>query len=103
MSKHTRREFLENSMFATAAAVAASSAQLPRLKAADTKKDSSPNDVLRVACIGINGRGQSHLAAYLGRKDCKIVAVCDVDEEVGQKRGVETIARHQDGYKPAYY
>ncbi|MEX2286454.1 MAG: Gfo/Idh/MocA family oxidoreductase [Planctomycetaceae bacterium] len=103
MSKQTRREFLENSMFATAAAVAAGTAKLPRLSAAEEKKPTSPNDVLRVACLGIRGRGQSHLEAYLKRSDCRIVAIVDPDEAVGQKNGVETVAKHQDGEKPAYH
>jgi hypothetical protein len=103
MSKQTRREFLENSMFATAAAITAGTVTLPRLRAEEEKQAISPNEVLRVAVLGIRGRGQSHLGAYLGRGDCKIVAICDADEAVGIGSGVETVARHQGGEKPAFY
>jgi predicted dehydrogenase len=87
MRKLSRREFLENSMFATAAAAAA----VPSLQAAeapDTKK-AGPNDVLRVATIGCNGQGGSHLAELRANKDVEVVAICDVDPAAYAKRKAE--------------
>ncbi len=42
----------------------------------------SPNETLRVACVGVRGRGKSHIAAYSGMKNVEIAAICDIDEKV---------------------
>lgn len=73
MSKRTRREFLEDSMFATAAAVAAGSSG--QLFAQEEKQSSSPNERLNVCVVGVNGRGGSHIGAYAGRKDTRITQI----------------------------
>ncbi|MEP6756418.1 MAG: Gfo/Idh/MocA family oxidoreductase [Chthonomonadales bacterium] len=39
----------------------------------------SPNDKLRIACIGFNGRGMNHIEAYVGMDDVEITALCDAD------------------------
>ncbi|QDU39236.1 Alpha-N-acetylgalactosaminidase [Maioricimonas rarisocia] len=97
MSHSTRREFLENSMFAFAAAAAGSVAPQV-LQAAPA---ASPNSKLRVAVLGVNGRGGTHISNFLRREDCDIVAIVDPDEAVGQKR-VEQIAGKQ-GSKPSFH
>jgi predicted dehydrogenase len=99
MSKQTRREFLENSMFAAAAAAAAGSVVVPA-SAADESK--SPNERLRVAVLGVNGRGQSHLSEFMKRADCEIAAIVDPDELVGQKKGVERVEK-STSKKPDFY
>src|SRR5207253_152760 len=38
-----------------------------------------PNDRLRVAVVGIRGRGDSHIAAFCAHKDTTVAALCDVD------------------------
>jgi len=42
----------------------------------------SPNDTVRVACVGVHGRGRSHIGAYNRMANVEIVAICDVDETV---------------------
>jgi predicted dehydrogenase len=42
----------------------------------------SPNDTVRVACVGVHGQGRSHIRAYAGMQNVEIAAVCDVDESV---------------------
>lgn len=94
MSKRSRRHFLQDSMLATAAAVAANSA--PNLFADDEPAQSkSPNDRLKVCVMGVNGRGGSHIGAFAGRKDTVITHICDVDREIGGKRTIE-IGKRQD-------
>ncbi len=83
MSKRTRREFLENSMWATAAAAAISS---PGLAWAEDKQSSSPSEKLGVACVGVKGRGGSHISAFAGRKDTEILYICDADSDIGNDR-----------------
>jgi predicted dehydrogenase len=88
MSKKNRRQFLEDSMFAAAAAVAAGSTG--RLLAADSDSSSgSANDRLNVAVVGVKGRGGSHISAFAGRKDTVITYVVDVDREIGNNRSIE--------------
>ena len=50
----------------------------------------SPNDTVRVACVGFNGRGVAHLRAYPRIPNTEIVALCDVDEAVLDK-GVKMV------------
>ena len=99
MSKRTRREFLEDSMFATAAAVAAGSS-LP-LFAAEEKQSRSPNEKLGVAVVGVNGRGNSHIGAFAGRKDTDILYICDIDADIGNRRA-EEVGKRQGGLKPQW-
>lgn len=101
MFQKSRREFLENSMLAATAAAFAGS-NVTQIARGEEKEASSPNERLRVAVLGLNGRGQSHLGGFGGRKDCEIVAVCDPDELVGQKKGVDEVEK-RTGKRPAFY
>src|SRR5262245_6390623 len=76
MSTISRRRFLEDSLFAAAAAAAAATAR--QVLAADEKKV-SPLERLRVATIGCNGQGGSHIRSLKANKDVELVAICDVD------------------------
>ena len=82
MSRTTRRRFLEQSMLATAAAMAAEPA---RCLAAGEKQSNSPNERLSVAVIGVRGRGSAHARAFASRKDCTISYICDADRAIGPK------------------
>ena len=89
----TRRQFLEDSMFAAAGAVAASSAG--SLLAADEKPGSkSPNEKIGVAVVGTGGRGKDHLGAFSNRSDTEILYVVDVDE-TRAKGQAEAVAKKQ--------
>jgi predicted dehydrogenase len=46
----------------------------------------SPNDTVRVACIGVRGQGRSHISAYLKMSNVEIAAICDVDESILDSR-----------------
>ena len=66
-------------MFATAAAIAAASR--PRgAHAQGAAKKAAPSDRLRVAVIGVNGRGMSHVRAFSDRPDTEVAVICDVDD-----------------------
>jgi len=95
MSRRSRREFLEQSMFAAVAAVSASRA-LPALAQETPAQESisnSPNEKLSVAVIGVNGRGKSHLQAFVGREDCEVTHICDADLEVGERAATQVAER----------
>lgn len=61
----------------------------------------SPNDTVRVACVGVRGRGRSHIHAYSRLPNVEIAAICDVDESVlnAQVSAVEKAK----GKRPAAY
>jgi len=44
------------------------------------------NDAVRVAVVGINGRGSSHISAFDGMDGVRIAALCDVDTKVLDRR-----------------
>ncbi|MCC2672307.1 MAG: putative Rossmann-fold-type glycoside hydrolase, partial [Armatimonadetes bacterium] len=80
MRKFTRRELLEDALFAsTAAALAAAGPQLARADEPKKGRTIGANDKIRVAVIGVRGRGRDHLSGYSKLNDVEIAAVCDVD------------------------
>jgi predicted dehydrogenase len=54
--------------------------------ALSTKGLASANDTVRVACVGIRGQGNSHIREYSRMQNVEIAALCDVDENVLNKR-----------------
>ncbi len=42
----------------------------------------SPNDTVRVACVGVRSQGRAHIEHYAKMDNVQIAAVCDVDESV---------------------
>jgi predicted dehydrogenase len=46
----------------------------------------SPNDTVRVACVGVHNQGRSHIDAYAKMPNVQIAAVCDIDESVLNER-----------------
>lgn len=99
MSRLSRRQLLEDSLFAAAAASLAGTVT-PAAWSAE-EETVSRGEKLRVAVVGVNGRGGSHIAGFGKRKDCEIAAIVDVDEAVGQRvaEGIEKTY----GYKPKVY
>jgi predicted dehydrogenase len=43
---------------------------------------SSPNETVRVACVGLRGRGKAHLSAYPKMPNVTVAAICDIDDDV---------------------
>lgn len=79
MMHFSRRDFLQHSMLATAAMTLAGSRQT---FAVDDKGQANAGDKLRVAVVGVRGRGGSHIGGFGERNDCEIAALVDVDETV---------------------
>jgi predicted dehydrogenase len=99
MSKRTRREFLEQSMFATAAALAATSGTSVFARQANGRV--SPNDTINVAVIGAGSRGGSHIGAFAGSQamNTRITYLVDPDETNG-RRSAQNVAKRQGGTEP---
>ena len=68
-----RRHFLMSSTAAATAALRSSSL-------------ASPNDTVRVACVGVRGQGRSHIDNYAKMDNVEIAAICDIDESVLNQR-----------------
>src|SRR6185437_1402144 len=84
---------MDRRTFIATSAVAAASASV--IKAA------SPNDTIRIATVGLHGRGKSHIDAFTKLPNVELVALCDVDASVlaTATKTVET----KTGKKPTGY
>ncbi|HVR36208.1 MAG TPA: Gfo/Idh/MocA family oxidoreductase, partial [Methylomirabilota bacterium] len=80
MKTITRRNFLKSSLAGAAACSLAprSWSQVP-----------GANEDVRVAVIGLNGRGGSHISEFRNAKGSRVVALCDVDARVMSRRAGE--------------
>lgn len=85
-----RREFLASSSVAAVAA-GLRAGGWPAPAVAPSLR--SPNDELRVACIGIRGRGRAHIDGLAAVPGVRVVALCDVDEYVLAARAAELESR----------
>jgi len=59
------------------------------------------NDRVNLAVVGIGGRGRDHIDGFAKLSQCRIAAVCDVDQ-AGRERGMAQVERLV-GYKPGQY
>ncbi|MBM3852985.1 MAG: gfo/Idh/MocA family oxidoreductase, partial [Verrucomicrobia bacterium] len=75
MNTLTRRSFLGN--FAVAAGASLAS---PALPASTRAAPVGANGAIRLAIIGLGNKGRGHVGQLAGRKDARVVALCDVDE-----------------------
>lgn len=98
MSRRNRREFLEDSMLAAAAAV--STGPAGNLLAGQAPGPASQQERLGVAIVGVRGRGASHIGALAGRRGIEVLYVSDVDAKVGQRRAKEVEKRQ--GRRPQF-
>src|SRR4051794_30124226 len=46
-------------------------------------------DRIRVACIGVRGRGNSVMQSFADEPDCEVTHICDVNRAVREQRGAE--------------
>jgi len=79
MSKQNRRSFLGTSI------ALAGAATMPYASWRPAKAAQGANDRLRVAVLGLNGRGSAHVDGFSQRNNCEVSAIIDPDEAVGQK------------------
>ncbi|MCA9077587.1 MAG: Gfo/Idh/MocA family oxidoreductase [Planctomycetaceae bacterium] len=74
MPRATRRHFLQTT------AAAGASLLLPGTRASGAFQGASER--VRVAVVGLNGRGQSHLKGWLGQDNVEVASVVEVDQVV---------------------
>ncbi|MGH9802232.1 MAG: Gfo/Idh/MocA family oxidoreductase, partial [Blastocatellia bacterium] len=92
---NNRRDFLKSS--AAAATVGTLGFNINSY-AANVK---SPNDTIRVACVGVKAQGNAHIKEYLQMPNVEIAAICDVDDKVRMQRCGEI--EKASGKKPKEY
>jgi predicted dehydrogenase len=71
MTRPTRRAFLQTGVLAGAAWTARSWAAVP-----------GANGDIRIAVIGLNGKGKDHVASFRSIPGVRVAALCDVDRDV---------------------
>jgi len=82
----TRRKFIRNSAIAVTG-VGLASAFTGTIKA---MKNISANDKVIVGLIGCNGMGFADLKSFLTQPEVECAAICDIDQNVLEKRAAET-------------
>src|SRR5262245_35408928 len=88
MFRISRREMLERSMQVAAAVPVLAVAPTP---ARELRRPVGPGERVRLALIGVGGRGLQQLAAFLEMRDLvEVAALCDVDE-VHMARGAKLV------------
>ncbi len=80
MSRTNRRTFLQQS-----AALGLSVGVHGTL----SRRAVAANDQIRVACIGVRGRGNGVMRSFAAEPDCVVTHICDVNESVRGQRGEE--------------
>ncbi len=91
MSRLTRRDFLRDAaLLATASAALAGDSYAQPWEEPILKKV-GPNDKIRVAVIGFNGQGLSHIKAYAAMPETEVAVVCDCDANLAD-RGIKAAA-----------
>ncbi len=92
----SRRQFLHDSLLRAGmtAALAAAGAEAAPVFARPLRQ-APASERVRVAVVGVRGRGMDHIGGYLSQPDAEVVAVCDVDPGVTGKavRAVEEKGR----------
>src|SRR5580698_5899900 len=74
----SRRDFLKTGAKSIAVAAAGSS-----LRAwGDQRKILGANNRVRVAIVGLRGRGEDHIQSYAALPNVEIAALCDIDDNV---------------------
>ena len=70
-----RRQFLRR-----AAGMAAGAAAFPYIVPASVLGADAPSERITMGCIGVGSQGSGNMNSFLGKKDCRVLAVCDVDK-----------------------
>ncbi len=76
--KMNRRDFIKDTTSATVLAMTA-----PMFLPNSAK---GANDKIRVAVLGVNGRGKDHIKGYMNLENVEVVTLCDPDKIVLEKR-----------------
>jgi predicted dehydrogenase len=54
-----------------------------------TARKVSANDKIRVAVLGVNGRGKDHIKGFQSQPDAEVAILCDPDRNIADERALE--------------
>ena len=92
MKKIDRRQFLSNSV-----KVSAGLAVFPYLQRSVWSQASGANSDIRLGVAGLHSRGGGHMRQFDAIKGVRVVALCDPDKQVLEKRKGELIKARKEG------
>ncbi len=95
MSRATRREFFEQSLFATAAAATVAHGST---LAAETPAASDPSETIHHAILGCRIRGRAHAKQFTRQEGVEVNYVCDPDLALAEELASEV--EQQQGRRP---
>ncbi len=100
MQSINRRDFLHDSAILAALAGTGLGSNSLAAETAATKRGQI-NDQLRVAVIGVNGRGREHVAGFAGKHNCLVTTICDADSAVigPAMKSAETLQKKQPRFE----
>jgi predicted dehydrogenase len=82
MNSINRREFLQDSAALSMLLAGAGGIGLSAEKETKPVKKGAVNDQLRVAVVGVHGRGSDHVSGFAGKHNCIVATICDADSAV---------------------
>jgi predicted dehydrogenase len=85
----TRRHFVEGALSLAGVALARPGFTAETAGSAAPAAPVGPNDKLRVAVVGLLGRGKTHVSEWIANPDAELVALADCDPAGLQKRAPE--------------
>ncbi|MDQ2862646.1 MAG: Gfo/Idh/MocA family oxidoreductase, partial [Bacteroidota bacterium] len=98
---NSRRKFLQNSSALLGGTILASSVSNSAF--AIFKNTVAPSDQLNIAAIGVNGMGWADVTAALKVPGVNLVAICDIDKNVIEKRLNDLTKMGKDASKVKTY
>lgn len=96
MSKTSRRQFLKHSLAAGTAVTVCGSNFSSQAIAASSGKVIGANNRLRIAVVGVHGRGQNHISGYLQQDNVEIAYLVDPDKAILEDR-MNSLAKKTEG------
>ncbi len=101
MSFLNRRDFIKDSaVLAALAGAGVVGEATAAAKAEKAAKSADGEGALRIAVIGVHGRGQEHVHGFAGKNNCVVTVICDADSAV--IGNAMTSAEKAQGSAPRY-
>jgi len=89
MTDKSRRSFIKSTAIATSIAAVAPSALTAQTPTILPNSAKGANDRLRIAVLGVNGRGQNHISEIMdltSKSNVEVASLCDPDMNILQER-----------------
>lgn len=100
MRSISRRRFIEESIFLSAA-LAATTNDLWLPKSVRAHENAAPNEKLGVAVVGCGGRSGAHISEFLA--DARVRIVCVSDPDIARAKQAADNIEKKAGYRPKVY